>query len=279
MSTAQFHICLLTGFDRCGSSMIARALGQHPEINLLFQPFNGTEVSKTQWERWNKNETHAAPEKFIRELQQGKVEHDYIRSDWFRKYSSSQEVKPGLNLIKDTKLHFKLGWLRHHFPSIEVYGIWREPEEILHSLVKNNFHQSWYGYLTPEILNHAVAQFDRLSHYAAMIKENSEGYERMALGIAMRTEILLQSMPSSNWFVYEDVVAQPDFILNKFLARFNLPAFDFSNVMRHDYNVAGALPAERISWEAYFSPLQQKKIAAIFQRLNALAKPKSLTDA
>jgi len=274
----QFQLCLLEGFDRCGSSMIARVLSLHPEVNLIFQPFNSTEVSKTQWQRWQVNEQHPLTAQFIEHLLKGEIDHDYIQSDWFKNYSSSQQVQPKLNLIKDTKFHFKIDWLQHHFPAVSVYGIWRQPEEILHSLVRNGFHKTWYDYLTPEMLNCAVASYENLSPYAPLLEKNLEDYEVIAIGIALRTEILLLSVVPKNWLVYEDVITHPNLILNQFLRRFNLPSFDFSSAMQEDFNVAGKFSADRVSWKDFFSSAQQQKIAAILQPLNHRPIPKTLMN-
>ncbi len=258
--------------------MIARVLAKHPEVNLIFQPFNSTEVSKTQWQRWKVNEMHSLTASFIDNLLKGKVNHDYIQSDWFKNYSSSQQVQPKLNLIKDTKFHFKIDWLQHRFPAVTVYGIWRQPEEILHSLIRNGFHRTWYDYLTPEILKHAVASFESLSAYSSFIKDTLEDYEVMAIGVALRIEILLHFVSANNWLVYEEVISHPNLILNQFLSRFNLPPFDFSSAVQEDFNVAGTFSFERTSWKDFFSAAQQKKIEAIFQHLNNQVKPKSLID-
>lgn len=273
-----FQLCLLEGFDRCGSSMIARVLALHPEVNLIFQPFNSTEVSKTQWARWQVNESHLLTVNFIENLSKGKINRDYIQSDWFKNYSSSQQVQPKLNLIKDTKFHFKIDWLQHHFPAIAVYGIWRQPEEILHSLVRNGFHKTWYDYLTPEMLKRSISFYESLSSYSSLLEKTLEDYEVMAIGIALRTEILSQAVSPSNWLVYEDVVREPNFILNQFLKRFNLPAHDFSAAMQEDFNVAGTFSSERTSWKDFFSSAQQQNIAAIFQQLNSRQTPKTLID-
>lgn len=268
MKEKQLQFCLLEGFDRCGSSMIARVLAHHPEVNLLFQPFNNTEVTKTQWQCWKSNEAHPETERFLESLLQGKIEHAYIQSDWFRNYSSSQEVKQGLNIIKDTKMHFKAEWLRQRFPEMKVYGIWRQPEEILHSLVRNGFHKTWYDYLTPELLQHAIRSYESLTPYAFLLEKNLAEYEVMAIGIALRTEVLLQSVSQDNWLVYENVVHEPNQVFNQFLKRFNLPAYDFSSTMQNDFNVAGTFSAEKTSWKDFFSAQQQQNIALIFKHLN-----------
>ena len=35
---------ILNGFDRCGSTAMARTLARHPEVEVLMQPFNSGSI-------------------------------------------------------------------------------------------------------------------------------------------------------------------------------------------------------------------------------------------
>ena len=41
---------ILNGFDRCGSSAIARVLSKHPDIELIFQPFNSGNIRRIMYQ-------------------------------------------------------------------------------------------------------------------------------------------------------------------------------------------------------------------------------------
>ncbi len=151
MSKAKLTIC--TGYDRSGTSLISKLLSKHPEINLLFQPFNSTEIVETNWDICATS--HVAPdtELFVARLLNGYIDTGYIKSHWFYKHSTSYEVDlDRINLIKDTNCHFKLEWLKSKFPDIGFWGTWRDPLAIMCSLVRNDFHKTWYGSLTEEVL-------------------------------------------------------------------------------------------------------------------------------
>ena len=268
------HILLLIGFDRCGSSMISRLLSQHPQVNLLFQPFNSSEISRTQWEFWPPEESHPQTEKFLTGLINGKIDLKYINSEWFYEYSSSKEIREGeLNLIKDTKFQFKLKWLRNNCNKIEVYSIWRNPESILLSLVRNDFHQSWYGYVTLEMLRNPVFNLDFLNPYYEIAERNLDEIERMALGIAIRTQAVIEVLPSERWLIYEDIMKRPDEIMNDFVGRYGFQPFPFSKYLNVDYNVAGKI-LKREDISGILSISQIKTVQEIFNILNQAFKSK-----
>ena len=140
------RVVLLVGFDRSGSSMVAKLLGAHPGVNVLFQPFNSSEVHRAQWTIWPPEQPAPETEAFLRGLLEGRLDRSYVRSDWFWKHSTAHTVDPErVNLIKDTKLHFQVGWLAKRFPEIELFALWRDPRGILCSLLRNDFHRRWYG--------------------------------------------------------------------------------------------------------------------------------------
>jgi len=259
-------ICFLIGFDRSGSSMISRVLAQHPKVNLLFHPFNSTEVTQTQWEYWQPKENHQDTFQFQKKMTEGILDKEYIKSDWFFNYSKSPEIKPDeLNLIKDTKFHFKIDWLQENFPEIEVFGIWRDPRDILCSLVRNDFHRLWYANLNVELLRRICSTIQPLAKYNPLTGNSLQQYEAMALGIAMRTEMLMARIKKRNWLVYEEIIAEPDVHLNEFTARFGLSRFDFKDLINKDYNVVGEKFERTGQWKSFFSQAEKERINRIFQ--------------
>ncbi|HXH18243.1 MAG TPA: sulfotransferase [Chitinophagales bacterium] len=265
----RLKICFLIGFDRSGSSMIARMLAHHPQINLLFHPFNSTEVTHTQWRYWEPEEKHNATARFLRKMTEGVLDKSYIKSDWFYNYSKTLEIQPdGLNLIKDTKFHFKIEWLRKNFPQIEVFGIWRNPRDILCSLLRNDFHRTWYSHLNIELLMSICSGIKRLRKYRQFLKAPIGQEEIMAIALAMRTEMLLVQTKKTNWLVYEKILAKPDVHLNSFTARFRLKPFQFGKFLQNDYNVAGKKFEKTGQWKTFFSASEKKKVNRIFQYIS-----------
>ena len=234
------RLAILLAFDRSGSSMTARILGSLPGVNLLFQPFNGTEVSRSQWEVWDESFESPRTARFLRQLEEGNLDEGYIQSEWFRRYSSSSRVDPlALNLIKDTKLQFKVRWLQTRFPSVRIVGLWRDPIWIMESLVRNGFVDTWYGYLTEAMLVAAASATGLIETYADAFGALRERKDFVALGLALRTHYHLLNTPPRDWVRYESLVGSPA-IEGRRLAALLGTGFATGGLdVTHDYNVAG----------------------------------------
>jgi hypothetical protein len=254
------RVAILIGFDRSGSSMVSRLLARHPRVNLLFQPFNSTEVHRAQWKPWAPDHRSPATEAFLESLLEGELDASYLASDWFAKHSSSASVDPdGINLVKDTKLHFQVEWLKQRFPSIELLGLWRDPRGITCSLVRNDFHRTWYGDAAFRAVDRLLEERPELERFRALRAECSNDLRRMALGVAVRTDALFRALDRDRRIVYEDVVRDPEGELNRVAGRFGLEPFPFGAHAGEDFNVAGApflradlwrerLPAEELGF-------------------------------
>lgn len=264
------RVLLLVGFDRCGSSMISRVLAAHPQVELLFQPFNSTEIHRAQWRAWPPGERHPATERFLDRLLGGEIDRDYLASDWFDHHSSTDRVVPGaLHLIKDTKVHFQLPWLHARFPEIPVWGIWRDPRAIVCSLMRNGFHRSWYGDIGVEQLRAMVERIPGLEPYAPMLREEAGEHERMALVVALRTHRFVLDLPADRWLVYEEVVAEPNRALGGFLDGSGLEPFDFAPHLGRDLNVVGRPFEKSELWREFFSAEEIADLDRVFAPLLA----------
>ena len=261
-------VAILVGFDRTGSSMIAKVLGMHPAINLIFQPFNSTIITKSQWEIWPEDYKEPETEVFLKQLLEGKIYKEYIRSDWFYNHSTSHDFEPGqLNLIKDTKLQFKIPWLQANFPEIKLFGIWRDPRAVLCSLVRNDFHKAWYGDIDKELIQAMIKSSELLSDYEQLVPADPDEVELMALAIALRTHFMVKTISPGNWVVYEQIMKDPDQCLNEFTSKFGLDRFEFSEWINTDYNIIGKPFQERDLWKTFFPENVLNSINNIFAPL------------
>ncbi|MCO6412057.1 MAG: sulfotransferase [Thiogranum sp.] len=257
-------LIIVNGFDRSGSSFIGGLLSRHPAINYFFQPFSSTEAHKAQYELWT-DEPHPATEKFLNELQQGRIDHDFIASSWFARFSDySLDDSARVGLIKETKLHTKIGWLRKRFPDIPVYGIWREPKAVLCSLVRNGFHEKWYGENAYRAVSRLIAELPGLEPFSKFLSWKMDAVEKMALVIAVRSECMAMHLGPEQWINYEQVCRDPDRYLNAFCREIGLPEHRFSDAAGKDFNVVG-LPYPGIeTWPHFFSFAHLRRIEPIF---------------
>ncbi|VAW77380.1 hypothetical protein MNBD_GAMMA15-2041 [hydrothermal vent metagenome] len=258
------RLIILNGFDRSGTSLVGGLLSKHPQINYFFQPFSSTEIHKSQYQPWASSEHHPATQSFLQAMQEGRIKRDYIASDWFERFSDYDlENTQSVGIIKETKLHTKIEWLKNTFPDIEVYGIWRNPRAVLCSLIRNGFHEKWYGDEAFEATCTLVREDERLEALLPFLDERLSGEARMALIFAARTQLLMLSLCPDKWLVYEQVLSNPDNILNRFCRGLGLDEFRFSEWCGKDYNVVG-LPYQRQDlWKTYFNgtvPVQVEQI-------------------
>lgn len=269
--SSSMKIAFLVGFDRSGSSMIAKLLARHPDINLIFHPFNSTEITTRQWEIWPPSRRAEKTESFLSGLLDGRIDKSYIASNWFYNHSSSHEIQPDkINLIKDTKFHFKTGWLKANFPRFDLYGIWRDPRAITCSLMRNNFNQTWYGKVSPEMIADIIKNCPELEEYGKFLKKDLSELERMALLIAIRTHIMMLEVPKDHWLFYEQVLDAPNQTLNEFTSRYQLPPFDFKSYINVDYNVSGKKFQSPDLWREFFSPDEIQRLNQIFESINTI---------
>ncbi len=264
----QVKILLLNGFDRCGSSLIGGLLAQHPDAAYFFQPFNRTEVHDSQHRIWAEDEEHPATEKFLSEFLEGEVDDGFLGADLFRKHSSAHAPRPeGLNVIKETKVHFKAAWIQRRFPAMEVRGIWRDPRGILCSLLRNDFATSWYGKPAFDAIAATVRSTPELDAYLPMLDERLEPYEEVALVIAARTHYFAQSIPRNDWTCYEELLLDCNGVLGDLIQPFGLAPFDFEPHLCRDHNVSGSPSLGQDLWRTYFSAQQLKRLDRIFEPL------------
>lgn len=260
------RVVLLVAFDRSGSSMVSKVLARHPGVNVLFQPFNGTAVHRSQWEIWSPDHAEPATEAFLSGLLQGEVEADYIASDWFGRHSSSLHVEPGaVNLVKDTKLHFQIPWLKQRFPSLEVLGLSRDPRAILASLVRNDFHRTWYGGDHFAALCRTLCTRPELAELHRFVPECSTDLRRMALMLAVRNGWMLRQLEPAAVIRYEDLLRDPDAGFGAVVERWGLAPVPFAAHLREDHNIAGA-PFERADlWHEVLRAQELPFLEALFR--------------
>ncbi len=256
---------LFIGFDRSGSSMISKLMAKHPEVNLIFQPFNNSELTHKQWEIWESNHQATPWFNWFTQLEKGYLLQDSIQSKWFFNHSSSLTFEADkINLIKDTKLHFKVYWLQENFPGINLYGIWRDPRSILRSLVRNDFHKTWYQHLHQNLVQDLIMRNKVFQPFNKWTKINLSDIEVMALGIALRIYYLMEYLPANNWIYFQSVLNDPNHYLNQFTANWGLKHFDFAPYLSKDYNIAGKPFEGENQWESFFTTSQLDNINEIF---------------
>lgn len=258
-------VLVLNGFDRSGSSAISQTLAQHPQIELIFQPFNSGSIREKMYEIMEAGNASAADQRFFEALEEGYLEESYIASQWHYKYSTVRQLQPGrLHLIKTTINHFTAEWQQEHFPQLGLWGIWRDPMAILRSLLENDFVEAWYQDAFKAILP-SLNKRSYLKPYQNFLDQLDDAASLGAFLIAVRSHYFFEQLPQPRILFYEDFIQQPNKALSKITKHYGLDDFDFEAASKADWNVKGKafkrqkskadLP-NKAKLEALFAPLR-----------------------
>jgi len=232
---------ILIGFDRSGTSAISKILAKHPQVELVYRPFNSGPIRKKMYKIMNDGIASDADINFFTKLGNNSFDESYIVSDWHKKYSTiKHDFKNGKLHVLITNLnHFSTRWVNDKFPNIEQWAIWRDPIEILNSCVKNDFYSSWYDDALNQVFTSVKEDSDLSKHFESFIKDinNSNDVIKTAFLIAVRNYFLFKNVDRQKIIVYENFKENPNEALQKLIAYFNLnDNFDFSPYLEIDLN-------------------------------------------
>ena len=262
-------VIILNGFDRCGSSAISRTLSQHPQVELIFQPFNSGSVRKKMYQIWDDAVASEKDRSFFKALSVGQIDESYIESEWYYKYSTTRKIIPGrLHVIKTTINHFTAEWHNSNFPEIPMWGIWREPESILKSILRNDFTDQWYVDAL-ESLKPVLSQRDYLKDYIRFLPHLDSVVALTAFFIAVRSHYFFFHIPIERILRYETFVESPNRELGRVCEMFDLEIFDFSTFSKRDLNVIGKAHKTSDNND-YMEVLSSDLIADIFNPLREM---------
>lgn len=232
---------ILHGYDRSGTSAIARTLAKHPSVELIFRPFNSGPIRKKMYEILDDSKVTEGDIYFFENLQGQVLYSSYFVSEWHKKFSSVQNdfAQGKLHTIVTNINHFSVKWVSHRFPKIEQWAIWRDPIQILNSCIKNKFYGNWYGDAL-EAVFYSVKNNEILEPiFAKHIDSVKTGNVvlKTAYLIATRNFFLFKNINAEKVIDYDVFKDDPNKALQSLLRYFNLePGFDFSDFLKVDMN-------------------------------------------
>ena len=259
------HTIILNGFDRSGSSAISKSLSQHPDIELFMQPFNSGPVRRKMYQIWD--DTVAAEEdiKFFEGLETGILHREYIHSHWFEQHSTSKEFIPGrLHVVKTTLNHLLIPWCQTRFPNIHQWAIWRDPWQILSSLIRNDFIGDWYadGF---EQITVTVKNNEGLSLFAEFLPRISHPHSQAAFLIAVRSFVLFTNVNSNRVIFYNEFKKNPSGACALFFEMYGLMPISIDS--KDDLNIIGTYDQVRSDSRELIDASAEEVISSIFAML------------
>lgn len=230
---------IINGFDRSGSSAITKLLATHPHVELIMQPFNSGFIRKNMYSILEETDEQSPEHVFFKALKNNKLKNDLIVSHWHYKYSTTQKFKEGqLHIIKTTINHFAQKWMIENYPEIDVWGIWREPNDIVDSIIRNKFYGEWYTeaieQIVPTIRN--IELLDK--YYSEFITELDSLAKKTSFLVAVRSYFFFYYLKPELVIDYGKFNQDPNY-LNLFLGYYDISSIDMSEKSSYDLNIIG----------------------------------------
>lgn len=230
---------IINGFDRSGSSAISRTLATHPEIELIMQPFNSGFIRKKLYQIFDETDKNSEAFKFFEGLQNNKIREEFIHSQWYYKYSTTNQYIPNkIHLIKTTINHFAQKWMKENFPDIDVWGIWRQPQDIVSSIIRNGFYGKWYSEGIKEMIPTIKKEPELKKDYQVFLDNLDNEIKNTAYLVAVRSHFFFRHLDKDKLIVYENFRENPNYLW-KFSRYYGLQDKDFTNAAKGDLNITG----------------------------------------
>jgi len=215
----------------------------HPQIELLFQPFNSGSVREKMNQILSDEVVAAEDVFFFSELNSGRLWREYIVSEWFEKHSTTREIDPGaVNIIKTTINHLSIAWIQKNFQNIFFWGIWRNPYDVLASLLRNDFYSKWFvgaeGDLAKTVRQNEAFFVNDFIDLSSLIEQRPA--RAMAYIIAVRSYFYFSYLKSGQLFNYEQFRQDANTELGKMGTAYNLKHYHWTDSTRSDLNVIGS---------------------------------------
>lgn len=232
---------ILNGYDRSGTSAISRTLSKHPNVELIFRPFNSGSVRMKMYQIWNESTPSKADIDFFKSLEDGELMADYFVSGWHKKFSTVKNSfkKNKLHVIITNINHFTVEWVNANFPNIEQWAIWRDPIMILNSCVENEFYGDWYSDALEQVFESVKNNRELNSlfgKYIEDVKTNSVVIKTAFL-IATRNYFLINNIDRGKIIDYDKFKEDANEALKPVLNYFGISLdYDFNQYLKIDLN-------------------------------------------
>lgn len=234
------NFIVLNGFDRCGSSAISKTLAKHPNNELIMHPFNSGFIRKSMYTPIEKSSYLSEADVFFNQLSKNKLNNEMIFSHWHKKHSTTQSYIPNkIHIVKTTINHFAQRWMNEKHRNIHVWGIWRDPYDIINSIKKNGFKESWYPDAMDKLKPTVASEEDLDLKFGKFFNQKLTDDQELALIFSIRSFFFFTHLPKNRLINYEIFKQNANDGLNHFSESYNLSDYNFNIGAQQDMNIIG----------------------------------------
>ncbi|MFW5803670.1 MAG: hypothetical protein ACOCWG_00395 [bacterium] len=160
-------------------------------------------------------------------------------------------------------------WMKDNFPDIDVWGIWREPEDIVESIIRNGFYGKWYPEGVKEVTPTIRNEPELKKHYENLLGQVNNEIRNTAFLLAARTHFFLKYLDKDKLIIYEKFKKDPNHLL-KFTRYYGLSDSDFSDMAAKDLNITGKMTKTKQA--DMFEQADKEFMDKIFEPIKKLKK-------
>lgn len=265
---------IINSFDRSGSNAVIKVLAQHPDIEYFMNPFNSTNIRKRTNENLTSENATEEDYRFFKDLEAQKLEESYIKSKWFYTHSTTTKFEQGkLHILKTTLNHLSTEWVQKNFPGIEMWGIWRNPFDIIASIIRNNYYKAWYKGFIEQIV-HTVKTNPELSEiFSSYLPLLDTDTKRLSFILSVKNYYFFDKLSLQKVINYDHFIIDPNAALQPFLKYFHLSQFVFQKA-DNDLNIVGKTYEPGKHYRAYIPENEIDSIQKILSPLDELVTKK-----
>ena len=151
---------VLAGTGRSGTTWVGDLLNSHNTYRVMFEPFHSRKIPLLHdWSYRQYLRPDDTDEMYLSTAR--KILGGNIRHSWIDQYN--RRIVARRRLIKDIRAQLFLGWIKHHFPEIQIILLLRHPCAVANSKIKLNWETHLESFLSqPKLMTDFLAPFRRI---------------------------------------------------------------------------------------------------------------------
>ena len=155
-----------------------------------------------------------------------------------------------------------------------MWGIWRNPYDIVASIIRNDFYRRWYVGGLEEISNTIINHQHLKALFSDFIDQANSEATILGLLVAARNYHFFYHLQPFKCIDFEKFIINPNLAFRGLCEHFDLRNFDFTSQMPGSFNIIGKAFERNKDHKSELSKPDLKMLDKIFQPLIELRESK-----